>query len=249
MKMQLIAAALASGLAGCSAPERVILNATDGQQSIVRDGIPALISTKKHIVMLRPNARQLGGNSRPAFTIVVRNQGSKPETFLETGVRAQQKIGNQTIAVRVFSYDELVQEETDRQRMAAVGAALAAAGRGVQAANAGYTTTTGTIHGPYGTSSYVAQGYDPARAQAAQSLAAAETQADIDALRSTGERNLTALENTILKDNTVMPGEWYGGTIVLSPPLEATRGGKSYSISIRFGGEEHKFAVSQIPKS
>jgi len=54
------------------------------------------------------------------------------------------------------------------------------------------------------------------------------------------------LQATILKDNTVMPGEWYGGTVVLAPPEKAQEGATAYTIAVAFGGEEHSFAVSQV---
>src|SRR5262249_30654590 len=154
------------------------------------------------------------------------------------------------VGVRVFRYDELVQEEETRQKVAAFGAALSGFGRAMSAASAGNVTTTGAVatQGPYGTTygTYSASTYDPARAQMAQSLAAAETSADFERLRAQGETNLRALDATILKDNTVMPGEWYGGTIVLAPPAKSASGGKDYSIVIDFGGEEHTFAVSHL---
>ena len=113
-------------------------------------------------------------------------------------------------------------------------------------------TTTGTVatQGPYGTTygTYSATAYDPARAQVAQSIAAAETREDFERVRAQGEANIYALETTILKDNTVMPGEWYGGTIVLAPPAKSEQGGKEYSIVVMFGGEEHLFAVSHVAK-
>jgi hypothetical protein len=88
--------------------------------------------------------------------------------------------------------------------------------------------------------------YDPARAQAAQSIADAETRADFERVKAQGEANLQALETTILKDNTVMPGEWYGGTIVLAPPVSSAQGRKDYSIAVIFGGEEQTFAVTHV---
>jgi hypothetical protein len=197
-------------LGGCAAPQRVVLTPAHDQQAIIRNGMQILASNKRHLVMLRPNARSLGGNARPAFTLIVRNQGKKPETLHEAGIRAWQVIDRNHVGVRVFRYDELIQEEETRQKVAAFGAALSGFGRAMSAANAGNVTTTGTVttQGPYGTTfgTYSASTYDPARAQMAQSIAAAETSADFERLRAQGEANLRALDATILKDNTVMPG-------------------------------------------
>ena len=216
---------LSVAVAGCAA-QRIDLAAGPGQDAIVRDGVPALVSKKRNVVMLRPNSRLLKGNSRPAFTVVVKNQGDRPETLLETNITAKQAVEGKQVAMRVYRYDELVQEEQTRQTIQAVGVALSAAGRSMNAANAGHVNTTGSIstYGPYGNTygTYTANTYDPYRAQAAQSLANAQTQADIESLQEQGDANLAALSNTILKDNTVMPGEWIGGTIVLATPTGYT---------------------------
>jgi hypothetical protein len=213
----------------------------------MRDGLPALISQKKHVVMLRPNTRLVQANARPSFTLVVRNQSKKPETLYESSIVASQSIAGKTAPVRVLRYAELVQEEETRQAIAALGTALSGVGQAMSAANAGHTTTTGSIysHGTYST--YTAQTYDPVRAQIAQQAAQARTAADFAALQAQGEQNLQILQRTILKDNTVMPGEWYGGSIVLVPPSKADDGGATYVITVSFGGEEHTFSISHVP--
>jgi hypothetical protein len=48
-----------------------------------------------------------------------RNQGKRPETLQEAGIRAWQEIDGKRVGVRVFRYDELVQEEETRQKVAA----------------------------------------------------------------------------------------------------------------------------------
>jgi hypothetical protein len=37
-------------------------------------------------------------------------------------------------------------------------------------------------------------------------------------IRAEGQNNLGALKGSIIKDNTLMAGEWYGVTIVLDAP-------------------------------
>jgi hypothetical protein len=236
--------------AGCSQPQTIQLAAAPGQESIVRDGVPALISRKSHFVMLKPNARVIDGAARPAFTIVVNNSSSSPYDLLESSIAARQSVDGKDLIVRVHRYDELVQEEKNKQALAAFGAALSGASRAMSAANAGYVTTTGTVntygYGGQGYGTYTATTYDPLRAQIAQQSASAQTSADFESLRIEGERNLGALQQTILKDNTVLPGEWYGGTIVLDQPAQPTTGPIEYVVSVQFAGEVHEFTVKQI---
>ena len=141
MREKLLLALLCCAQLGCASSEKITLSAGPDQQAIVRDGSPALVSQKKNLVMLRANGRLVPSGSRPAFTLVVRNQGSKPETLLEAGVTANQTVGSKLIAVRVYRYDELLQEEQTRQAWATFGTAISAAGRSMSAANAGYTNT------------------------------------------------------------------------------------------------------------
>lgn len=228
-------------LSAC-ASQRIELAAAPGQEAIIRDGVPSLISKKKNIVMLRPNSKLLKGNPRPAFTVAVRNLGPKPETLLEANITARQIIDGKQVAMRVYHYEELVQEEHTRQTVQAIGAALSGTARAMNAANAGYVNTTGTVNG-YG---YTATTYDPLRAQVAQNVANAETANDFAAIQAQGEQNLAQLQNTILKDNTVMPGEWVGGTIVLDHPAYSNGAPKSYVITVDFAGEQHEFQVAQV---
>lgn len=235
----------------CASPQRVLLTAAPDQQSIVRNGVPILVSNKKHLVMLRANTRLVKDNARPAFTVIVRNQGKTPDTLREASIQARQMIAGKMQPVRIFRYDELIQEEETRQKVAAFGAAVGGFARAMSAANAGNVNTTGTVvtQGPYGNTTYgtyTATTYDPVRAQIAQEHASNVTHADFERIRAQGEANMQRLDATILKDNTVLPGEWFGGTIVLAPLAKSEKGNSDYTIIVAFGGEEHTFAVSQV---
>ena len=43
---------------------------------------------------------------------------------------------------------------------------------------------------------------------------------------------MAALEKMVIKDNTLMPGEWYGGQLHLAPPTDKGGAQKSYTIII-----------------
>ena len=63
----------------------------------------------------------------------------------------------------------------------------------------------------------------------------------------TGQRNMAALEQSVIKDNTLMPGEWYGGQLHLAPPTDQGGGPKIYSIVIKVGSDLHIIEVAQGP--
>ncbi len=242
--------ALSLCAAGCSSAAVELLPTAD-QEFLVRDGMPTLVSKKQHMVMLRPNYRKIDGNGRPAFTVVVLNRGANPETLLEKNLTASQMIKGTRYTLRIHRFDELVSEEQAEQKRRVIVAALSGAARAMSAANAGYVQTTGQVnaYGSYGSAygTYSSTTYDPMRAQLAQQVAQAQTQSEFSSLQQVGEQNLQMLEGTILKDHTVMPGEWYGGTIVLDPLHSASSNGKSYfDISIIYGGEQHTFSVAHV---
>lgn len=240
-----------AGLSACAASQQISLVASNDQESIVRNGVPALISKKSHVVMLRPNSRIVRSNARPAFTVVVKNLGTRPETLHEDDISARLDAnGKHPVVIPVIKHETLVAEEKNRQAIQAVGVALSGFGRAMSASNAGYSTTTGSFSGSsYGSpthGTYSSHTYDPYKAQQAQQIAAAQTDAEFEALRGEGERNLQLLNQTILKDHTVLPGEWYGGTIVLETPPKGADSGSHYTISVRFGSESHEFTIKQV---
>src|SRR5262245_4013182 len=130
------------------------------------------------------------------------------------------------------------------------------------AANAGYTRTTGVYSGSNSTYSgalngsytgtttgmYSATTYDSGRSYAAQQMASAQTAANFAAIQVNGQQALDELQNSILKDNTVMPGEWIGGVVILDSPIGAN-GAANYSIDVQISGEIHTFAVNQAKVS
>jgi hypothetical protein len=67
----------------------------------------------------------------------------------------------------------------------------------------------------------------------------------VAAIEQTGARNLAALQRKILKDNTIMSGEWIGGHIVLSPPPKDQDNNTQYGLEVALGGEIHEFQIHQ----
>src|SRR5688572_23789298 len=98
----------------CSAcmQETVRFAAKPQQQAIVRDGQPAIISQKKSsLVMIRPASRQFPSGQRPVFVVGIRNLTKEPLEFRVHDIAASQAAGTETVAMKVFSYEDLVTEE------------------------------------------------------------------------------------------------------------------------------------------
>ncbi len=60
-----------------------------------------------------------------------------------------------------------------------------------------------------------------------------------------GRRNLANLEGSVIKDNTLLPGEWYGGQLHFEAPQASSGKSKSYVISIPVGSDVHEIEVVQ----
>jgi hypothetical protein len=60
-----------------------------------------------------------------------------------------------------------------------------------------------------------------------------------------GRRNLDVVEKAVIKDNTLFPGEWYGGQVQFDPLNDNV--GKTIVISIQVGSDLHQIEVSHEP--
>ncbi|MBB4428010.1 hypothetical protein GGD66_006596 [Bradyrhizobium sp. CIR48] len=235
--------ALCAVLGGCmSTGETVSFRASNPQQqALMRDGQPALVSRQKSsLVLVRPASRQLQANGRPVFVVGINNLSKQPVDFRVGQVEAVQHVAGSDFEMKVVTYEMLVQEERNRQIAAAVITGLAAGANAYSASQAGHGSYT-TPSGRSGTF------YSPAAAVIAQNNAAVQNEAMIAATVETGQRNMAALEQAVIKDNTLMPGEWYGGQLHLAPPTDQGGGPKTYIIVITVGTERHVIDVAQSP--
>lgn len=240
MRVFMMAAACAS-LAGCmTAGETVSFKASNPQQqALMRDGQPALVSRQKSsVVLVRPAARQLQANGRPVFVVGINNLSRQPVEFRVGQVEAVQHAAGSDFEMKIVTYEMLVQEEKNRQVAAALLTGVAAGANAYSASRAGYGSYT-TPSGRTGTF------YSPTAAVIAQNNAAVQNEAMIAATVETGQRNMAALEQAVIKDNTLMPGEWYGGQLHLAPPTDQGGAQKSYTIVITVGSDRHVIDVAQ----
>ncbi|MGB6397057.1 MAG: hypothetical protein WBF73_15445 [Bradyrhizobium sp.] len=234
--------ALCAALGGCVTAETVSFRASNPQQqAMMRDGQPALVSRQKSsLVLVRPAARQLQANGRPVFVVGINNLAKQPVEFRVGQVEAVQHVGASDYEMQIVTYEMLVQEEKNRQVAAAIFTGLAAGANAYSASQAGHGTYT-TPSGRTGTF------YSPTAAAIAQNNAAVQNDAMISTTVEAGQRNMVVLEQSVIKDNTLMPGEWYGGQLHLAPPTDQAGGQKTYTIVITVGADRHVIDVAQGP--
>ena len=212
---------------------------------MIRDGQPALVSTRANsIVIARPVSRQLQIGGRPIFVLAIYNRTNVPEDFRVANVRVTQIVNGEAAPLKVITYEELVQEEHNRQIFAAVGTGLAAGANAYSASRAGYYNSNSTVYTPRGTYNVQTTGYSPTAAAIAQSNASAQNAEMISATIERGQANLVSLERAVIKDDTLMPGEWYGGQLHIAP-LVSSGDQKTYTITVYVGADRHNLNVLQ----
>ncbi|HKS86688.1 MAG TPA: hypothetical protein VJR71_14495 [Pseudolabrys sp.] len=246
MRNIVVALLCAGVLCGCVTTETVQFQPRTDQQSITRDGVPGIVSTKKgSIVIARPAVRQFQIGGRPVFVLAIYNRSRTPQEFRVSNVNVTQHVNGNDAAVKVITYDELVSEEKTRQTLAAIGAGLAVAGNSMAAAQAGYYNANSTVYTPRGGIYQVnTTGYSPTAAAIAQSNANAQNAELVSATIERGQANMVMLERAVIKDDTLMPGEWYGGQLHIAP-LVSQDGPKMYTISVTVGSDRHEIQIAQ----
>jgi len=247
MRTIALAVATAAIVGGCVTTETVQFRPTASQQALMRDGQPAIVSRLKNSrVLMRPALRQFQPGARPVFVVAIYNLTNGPLDFRVGNVEVTQLVNGQAAPLKVVTYEQLVSEEHDRQVFHAIGAGLAVAGNSMAAANAGYYHSSSTVYTPGGAYHVNTTGYSPAAAAIAQSNANAQNEAVISATIERGQANLAALERSVIKDNTLMPGEWYGGQLHIQPLVsDSGSGSKSYQIVLNVGPDRHEINIAQ----
>lgn len=243
-----VAIAAAALCAGCVTTEAVQFRAQADQQSIIRDGQAALVSQKKKsLVIARPATRQFQIGGRPVFVIAINNLTNTPQEFRVANVQVTQVVRGEAVALKVITYEMLVQEEKTRQVFAAVATGLAAGANSYSASQAGHYNSQSTVYTPRGAYVVNTSGYSPTAAAIAQSNASAQNADMIAATIERGQQNLAMLERGVIKDNTLMPGEWYGGQLHIAPLASDETSTKTYTISVFVGSERHDIQIAQGP--
>lgn len=244
-----VCVALAALVSSCASMETARFQARSGQEAMVRDGQPAIVSRKANsLVIVRPASRQFQAGRRPVYVVGMYNLTKAPLQYATSNTTVEQQIAGQgTQALRVYTYEELVAEERNRQVAQALIVGLAAGANAMSTANAGRYSGNATVYGARGPYNVSYSGYDPTAAAIAQSRVAAQNDAMIANTIETGQRNLAGLEQSVMKDNTLLPGEWYGGQLHFDPPSGDS--GKSYTINIQLGRDLHQIEVAHVSAS
>lgn len=246
MFRSIAAVGLAIACGGCVTGESVRFQPRPQQEAVVRDGNQALVSRKKNsLVLVRPAAREFASGARPVFVVGINNVSKSSVQFRVSDIEVVQTLGPSSVPLKVVTFEELQTEEKNRQVAAAVLTVLAVGVNAAAAANQGYYNSRTTVYTPRGVYTANTTGYSPVAAQIAVDRASMQNAAMVDATIERGQQNMAALEQTVIKDNTLFPGEWYGGQLHIAPPASDGAGPKTYVVSMMIGGDRHDVEIVQ----
>lgn len=236
---------------GCAVKYNKISTLPDKNQTFFfKDGRHVIVSRKPNsIATIAASQEKFPINTRPSFIIAVNNLSSQPVTFSTENVAFTME-GKE---LKVFSYQELVQEIEQQRRSAAmthalIGAAgvLGATMDGGRTYHSGTYQTQTSIYGNNnlytGNTAGVYSGttYDPLATLQTQNTINAQTANNIAAVNSAADKRLNIVQNRILKKETVLPNTWYGGYVRISN-LGEPKTPKKIKSTISIGEDIHEF--------
>lgn len=246
-KTAMVALVTALALGGCQTLAKYSYTAGPGQELMVRQGRDAVVSRQRHsTVILATTSRTSAPGVRPEFVAMIQNTSNQPITFRYGEITAVNAVTDQPL--KVFSLDDL---QTEARTAAIVGAILvgaAGAAAGAAAArNAGTSYGSGSINGPYGASTYTWRTYNPGVANATAAAYGVAAGAAAGGMVAAGERTVQELERNVLVDQTLMPGEWYGGFMTIAsaePENDSGSAPRRYRVTVTVGPDTHVFLAT-----
>ena len=221
---------------------------SNGQQVAIAEGASASI-----VLSYVPQ-----DGSRGWISVSVENHSTEPFAVQETSLSGT--AGGKPI--HVLTYVDLAKEQKHRAAWATGLGALGAGLRGVGTADAGHKTTTGTykstttatVQGSDGSSAngrastdgtFTATTYDPAAASAASDRANAESAQMGQQIRHNAALAKAALDQRVLRANTLSPGRGIIGQIPIDLPSNSKRAPAPLELTFSAGTDQFKFTLNE----
>lgn len=213
-------------------------------------GISSIDSVQKATVVRVVN---VPGNDKKSATFVIGIANAAEQTF---------NFGPENITIRpsgmkpiaLTTYEEAMEAERKKEGREKFWAGLAAVGRGMSAADAGTTYSSGIYSGT--ATGYVGNNLVTAQTNGIYSGSEYNSGAALAAQRQAREMNAqdraslemkwaarSSMNNDLLRTTTVNPGAMYGGvaTFTISKDLKRNRGPVDVTIEVAVAGEKHIF--------
>jgi hypothetical protein len=229
------AAAVASALlAGCSVNYKITPTATGTQEIRYLRGTPTVFEDKSGgSLQMTP----LGvADGRVVLGLAAFNKGTGGANF---GVEnlSSDSLGN---SLKVYTKDELEHEAKVRAQWQAAFAVLAGAAAAYAANQNAYSTTNGYVATRRGVATFSATTYNPAAAAIGTAAAGAATGYSLNSIKNNMDDTIAHLNGQMLQTTTVMPGDSYGGEVVLDMP-KGKEWPKTIDLNANWNGQDYHF--------
>jgi len=236
----LMAVGVVALLSGCASYVNYSPVAVVGVQSFYSGGSPLQLNESGPIAVgIGPTTAEQESGQRHTFRVYIQNNAAEPITVGPENFAISTDTGK---VLAVITPEQLQKEARRRATMIAIGAALQTAGNSMNAANAGYSSGTGSYSGTasayssrYGSASgaysgtYTHSGYDAAAAAQAQASANLQNQATMAVARARMDETLASAKVGAFQRQTILPGASYLSDMTISAlPSDAQ------SVDIRF---------------
>lgn len=230
----LTAALITSTLLGCSQPLLSVKpHIQNGQSEVYEDGQKIVISQKLTTVITSINNQTIQKGERVSVAVAIINSSEHPVTLLTENISAYDANGSK---LEIPSSQELKESVRAKDKWKRVGLAL-------QEIAAGGNDTTTTHH-----QGNIGGTYYRGTTTTTDSTKSSEELREIRQARAINNANtvaaMNAVENSLLKNQTLAPNETYNGIVWITPPqLKGVP--PSFSLEIVLAGETHNFKFTQ----
>ena len=230
--------ALVSG--GCASTYHVQACQTPEQEIRYDGGYPTLTSNKVNSVVMRPVYTPLEG--KLMFYIAVANLTGRSFVLSQDIVTAS----SDDCQLKLWPRREIVKKIESEAKWATFWIALGAACDSYSASQPSETTSSGTFSG-YGYGGSVSGTYsgtsstsDPAATAAAQAAIQAQASQNLATVASVAGMKTVSVEG-ILTMETVDPGHYFGGYLLVDVPRHTGSSPKPVTFRVSPPGDEHVF--------
>lgn len=244
---QVIAITCIAILAACATPMASYAPVSRVAGDVVYDkNVPITISALQTSRVIVQPPTGAAANERPVFVLLVVNTSDAPITIGPENITAT----TNERPLEIISSEQLEREARREAFWINFGAGLQAAANSMNAANAGYTTTTGSYGGTvnaysggqsaYGTYSgtYVGTQYNAAAANQAQLAANAQNSQIFANAQSQANAVLANSQDGALHRQTIMPGGEYMTPVTIE---RLPRDAGQVNLRVTIGADVHEF--------
>lgn len=241
----------------CTSTTKINLIKSKGVKKVYLDGQEAIISKKRNSqVSLLVSEARIKDGKRLQVLMHFTNLSDEPINLNPNRIRVLRL--SKKDSINVLSYDDLIEEVNKNKRRYAISSIIMSAlipfaeeianstysGSGISARSGSYSTS-------YGTGNYEEISYNSTLALIETDIRNKQRDREMTKYNEQRNRDLASydrqslnLKHTILKKNTVMPGQSISGYVVVPMP-ELEKSKDFFWVFVKFGTDKHNFFIKQ----